>query len=109
MKGRVELAPGVHAAPDDTVFIFARAFDGPRMPLAVIRTKASALPMDFTLDDSLAMSPDLRLSGAAQLRIEARVSRSGDALARPGDFTASVGPVKPGTRGLRLVIADPVK
>ena len=109
VKGRVELAPGVHAAPDDTVFIFARAFDGPRMPLAVIRTKASALPMDFTLDDSLAMSPDLRLSGAAQLRLEARVSRSGDALARPGDFTASVGPVKPGTRGLRLVIADPVK
>lgn len=109
VRGRVSLAPSVKAAPDDTVFIFARAFDGPRMPLAIIRTKASALPLDFTLDDSLAMSPDLRLSGAAQLRIEARLSHSGDALPRPGDFTASAGPVKPGTRGVNLVIADPVK
>lgn len=106
ITGRVELAPALKAkaAPDDVVYVFARALQGPRMPLAVVRAKVSDLPMDFALDDSMAMSPELKLSSATELRIEARVSRSGDAIAKPGDLTGELSPVKPGAKGLQLSI-----
>ena len=86
------------------VFIFARAAQGPRMPLAVVRAKVADLPIDFTLDDSMAMSPELKLSSAAELRIEARVSKTGDAIAKPGDLTGEIAPVKAGASGLKLSI-----
>lgn len=106
VSGKVELAPELKAktSPDDVVFIFARAAQGPRMPLAVVRAKVADLPVDFTLDDSMAMSPELKLSSAGEVRIEARISKSGDASAKPGDLSGEVGPVKAGTRGIRLRI-----
>ena len=104
--GRVDLAPALKAkaSPDDLVYIFARAAQGPRMPLAVLRARVADLPMDFKLDDSMAMSPDFKLSSVAELRIEARVSKSGDAIAKPGDLSGDISPVKPGATGLKLVI-----
>lgn len=106
VSGRVTLAPALagKAAPDDVVFIFARAAEGPRMPLAVVRTRVADLPRDFTLDDSMALSPELKLSSAGTLRIEARVSKSGDAAARPGDLRGESGPVQPGASKLSIVI-----
>ena len=106
VSGRVELAPELKAKanPDDVVFIFARAAQGPRMPLAVVRAKVADLPVDFTLDDSMAMSPDFKLSSAGELRIEARVSKSGNAIAAPGDLSGEVAPVKAGASGIRLRI-----
>lgn len=106
VSGRVELAPELKAkaSPDDVVFIFARAAQGPRMPLAVVRAKVADLPVEFTLDDSMAMSPELKLSSAGELRIEARVSKSGNAIAKPGDLSGEVGPVKAGASGIRLRI-----
>lgn len=106
VSGRVELAPELkgQAAADDVVFIFARAAQGPRMPLAVVRAKVADLPMNFTLDDSMAMSPDAKLSSAAELRIEARISKSGDAMAKTGDLSGEITAVKPGAQGLKLVI-----
>jgi len=106
VDGRVDLAPALKAkaSPDDLVYIFARAAQGPRMPLAVLRARVADLPMDFKLDDSMAMSPDFKLSSAAELRIEARVSKSGDAIAKPGDLSGDISPVKPGATGLKLVI-----
>ena len=92
------------AAPDDVVFIFARAAEGPRMPLAVVRTRVADLPREFTLDDSMAISPEFKLSSAGSLRIEARVSRSGDATAKPGDLRGESGPVQPGARKLSILI-----
>lgn len=98
VTGRVSLAPALAAKvqPGDTVFIFARNPQGSRMPLAVLRAKASELPLDFQLDDSMAMSPEFKLSSATEVRIEARISKSGSATPGPGDLIG-VGPVvKPG-------------
>ena len=106
VSGRVSLAPALKdkAGPDDVVFIFARPVNGPRMPLAVLRIRVADLPKDFTLDDSMAISPDARLSSASELRIEARISKGGDAIAKPGDLSGEVSPVKPGATGLKVVI-----
>ncbi len=91
--------------PDDTLFIIARAGDGSRVPLAVLRKKASELPFKFTLDDSQAMMPQRTLSKAESIVLLARVSKSGQPMAQPGDLISETGvPVKPGTTGLRLVI-----
>ena len=106
IRGQVSLAPALaaQALPTDTVFIFARAVQGPRMPLAVQRGKVSDLPLNFKLDDSLAVSPDFKISGFTEVRIEARISRSGSATPSPGDLIG-VGPVvKPGARDLKLTI-----
>jgi cytochrome c-type biogenesis protein CcmH len=92
------------AAPDDTVFIFARAADGPRMPLAVIRRQVKDLPADFRLDDSMAMNPELRLSAFARVVVAARVSRSGSATAQSGDLQGESAPVAPGTGRVSVVI-----
>ena len=98
IRGRVSLAPALAArvAPDDTVFIFARAATGPRMPLAIRRHRAAELPLEFTLDDSLAMSPELKLSNFAEVVVGARVSKSGDAMPRPGDLLAAPVPAAGG-------------
>lgn len=106
VSGRVDLAPALkaRAAPDDVVYVFARAADGPRMPLAVLRARVADLPLDFRLDDSMALRPDLKLSSAAELRIEARVSKSGDAIPRPGDLAGESATVRPGARNLKLSI-----
>ncbi len=63
--------------PTDTVFIFARAVDGPPMPLAVLQRPASDLPLDFLLNDSQAMSAAAKLSNYDRIIVTARISRSG--------------------------------
>jgi cytochrome c-type biogenesis protein CcmH len=106
VTGSVAAAPDVAARiqPGDTLFVYARAENGPRMPLAIIRTTATQLPMKFALDDSQAMSPAMKLSGAAAVRIEARVSRSGNAMPQAGDIVGTSGVVKPGTRDVKIVL-----
>lgn len=106
VTGRVTLAPALAAKvqPGDTVFIFARNPQGPRMPLAVQRTQVSGLPFSFKLDDSMAMSPEAKISSASQVVIEARVSRSGNATPQSGDLLGASAPVKPGTDKVEVVI-----
>ncbi|MGA8054425.1 MAG: c-type cytochrome biogenesis protein CcmI [Burkholderiales bacterium] len=98
VKGTVTLAPGVaaKAAPGDTVFIFARAATGPRMPLAILKKQVKDLPATFTLDDSMAMSPDLKLSRFGEVVVGARVSKSANAAPQSGDLEGLSRPVKPG-------------
>jgi cytochrome c-type biogenesis protein CcmH len=111
VSGRVELSPALRAqtTSEETVFIFARAVNGSRMPLAVQRVRVANLPFDFKLDDSQAMSPDNKISSAKALRIEVRVSKSGQAMPASGDLTGSSTAVKPGTTGIHVVIDQMVK
>lgn len=105
IEGRVELSPALRAnvGPDDTVFLFARAPQG-GAPVAALRASAAKLPLDFRLDDSMAMSPANALSGQQQVTLVARVSRSGDATARPGDLEGRLADVKVGVSDVRIVI-----
>jgi cytochrome c-type biogenesis protein CcmH len=104
VSGTVSIAPALLARvqPGDTLFIFARAAQGPRMPLAILRLPAGNWPASFQLDDSLAMSPELKLSGFDQVVVQARVSRSGQALPQTGDLIGQTSALKPGTRGIEL-------
>ena len=108
VSGSVSLAPGLAAKlkPTDTVFILARAANGPRMPLAVLRKQVQDLPMSFSLDDSMAMAPTAKISDHAQVIVTARVSRSGDALAQPGDPVGESAPVAPGVSGIVIEIRE---
>ena len=108
LSGRVILSPELEAqvSPKDTVFIYANAAEGPRMPLAIIRTTVDKLPYDFVLDDSLAMNPQMKLSQVKSVMVRARVSKTGNAMPQAGDFGASVGPVTPGSsEKLQLTIS----
>ncbi len=108
VTGRVSIDPALKGkvSPSDTVFIFARAVDGPRMPLAVLRTTVSQLPIDFALTDDMAMSPQFKLSSAKLVRVEARVSKSGSAMPSSGDLLGASGPVKPGAHDLQVTISQ---
>ena len=108
LSGRVVLGPELEAqvSPKDTVFIYANAAEGPRMPLAIIRTTVDKLPYDFVLDDSLAMNPQMKLSQVKSVMVRARISKTGNAMPQAGDFGASVGPVTPGSsEKLQLTIS----
>ena len=90
----VELAANLHPDPDATVFIVAKAPNGPPMPLAVVRRKVSDLPLNLTLNDSSAMSPAARISDFSTVDLSARVSKSGRAMRQPGDLIGEVAGVK---------------
>lgn len=106
VSGLVTVAPEVAAkiASTDTLFVFARSEGGPRAPLAVLRGSAKELPLRFALDDTMAMSPQWSLSRASDVRIEARVSKSGNAAPQPGDVVGTSAVVKPGAKDVRIVI-----
>ncbi|MGW9062601.1 c-type cytochrome biogenesis protein CcmI [Achromobacter animicus] len=94
-------------APNDTVFILARPMEGSRMPVAILKLQVADLPRAFVLDDSTSMSPDATLSKAGKVRVEIRVSRSGNAAAQAGDLSGVLTDVGPRADGLELV-ADTV-
>ena len=110
VTGRVELDPKIagKVGPDDTVFVLARAVEGPRMPLAVQRFRAAELPRAFRLDDSMSMAPGMKLSTTPKVVVEARVSKSGNAITQPGDVRGVSAPLAPGAADVRVVIGDVV-
>jgi cytochrome c-type biogenesis protein CcmH len=107
VSGTVELAPALkaQASPTDTVMVIARV-PGTRMPVAVLRVHASDLPLKFTLDDSLSMSPQALISAAKEVDIEARISKSGLAKPEPGDLISSVQTVKVGSKDVALKVGQ---
>lgn len=92
-------------APEDSVIIFARAAEGSRMPLALMRLQAKDLPKSFSLDDSMAMSPDFTLSKFEQVIVGARVSKSGSPMPQKGDLEGLSKPVRLG-RGDVVITID---
>ena len=111
LAGQVDIATALKAkaSPEDTLFVFARAVDGPRVPLAILRKQVKDLPLTFTLDDSMAMNPAMRLSTATQVIVGARISKSGNAIAQPGDLQGFTKAVAVGASGLKIEIAEEVK
>jgi len=106
LAGTVSLSPKLKgkAAPDDIVFIFARAAEGPRVPLAVLRKQVRDLPLSFSLDDSMAMAPGMNLSGFARVVVGARISKSGGAAPQPGDLQGASAVVANDAAGVKVVI-----
>jgi cytochrome c-type biogenesis protein CcmH len=106
IKGRVTLSPSLaaKAAPTDTVFILARALEGPRMPLAILKRQVRDLPLEFTLSDAESMSPEMKLSKFREVIVVARVSKSGGAAPQSGDLQGSTSAVKVGSTQVTLQI-----
>ena len=106
VSGQVRLSAALKSqtSPTDVVFVYAVPANGERMPLALLKTTVAQLPLSFTLDDSSAMLPDRKLSGASQVLVKARISKSGNAIPQSGDWEGSLGPVKVGATGLDLEI-----
>ena len=111
VSGTVQLSPALAArvAPGDTVFVFARAVEGPRVPLAVMRKQARELPAAFTLDDTMAMAPGMKLSNHDRVVVGARISKSGQPTPQPGDYEGLSAPVKVGDSGVIVLIANEVR
>lgn len=106
VAGTVKLASSLtgNVSPDDAVYIFARPADGSRMPLALLKKQVRDLPVAFTLDDSMAMSPSAKLSDHTEVIVGARVSRSGSPMPASGDFEGLSAPVKLGSSGMSVTI-----
>lgn len=105
---RVSVAPGVAASPDAFVYVYARAWQGGKMPLAITRFKLAELPRTVVLTEAMAMAPTLTLASVEQVELVARISQDGTAIAKAGDWQASMGPValaEPG-EGLSLLISS---
>ena len=110
ITGRISLAAALKdkASPADMVYVYASPANGDRMPLAIFKSTVAKLPLNFTLDDSTAMLPERKLSGAGEVILKARISKSGNAIPQSGDLTGTLGPVKVGAKGLMLEIKEQI-
>jgi cytochrome c-type biogenesis protein CcmH len=100
----VSLSPELRArvTGTETLFVFARASNGPPMPVAAQRLSAAQMPITVVLDDSNSMAPEMALSRFDTVVVTARISRAGTPRAAPGDLqgisaeiaTRGAGPVQ---------------
>ncbi|MEQ1485120.1 c-type cytochrome biogenesis protein CcmI [Methyloglobulus sp.] len=96
--------------PEDTVFIYAQAITGPKMPLAIIRKQARELPLSVNLTDADSMLPNMKLSSFKQVRLLARISKFGNAMPQPGDLIGLIEQADLADRNpYKIVINDRVK
>ena len=111
IRGMVRIAPELagKVAPTDTVFIYARAVEGARMPLAIVRRQARELPVAFVLDDSMAMSAERKLSSVPLVIVSARISKSAQAARQAGDLEGQSGPVATDARSVDVLIRTQVR
>jgi cytochrome c-type biogenesis protein CcmH len=109
---QVSLAPELQksASPNDTVFIYAQALSGPKMPLAIVRKQVSELPLTVSLTDAMAMMPTMKLSSFEQVKLLARISKSGDAMQQSGDLIGVIEQAGVADKGpQRIVINSQIK
>lgn len=106
LKVRVELAAALKdkVKPDDTVFIFARASNGPPMPLAAKRVTVAQLPIEVELSDADAMMPQMKLSSFAEVQLVARVSRAGQPT--HGEWIGQGTPLPSATQAIQHLTID---
>ncbi len=106
LKVRVELAAELKdkVKPDDTVFIFARASNGPPMPLAAKRVTVAQLPIEVELSDADAMMPQMKLSDFPQVQLVARVSRAGQPTR--GEWIGQGAPLANSTQTQQQLVID---
>ena len=111
ITGTVRLAPALasRVSPEDTVFVLARPAEGSRMPLAVSRHRVKDLPLQFSLDDSMAMAATARLSLFERVVVVARISKTGQAMSAAGDISGQSAPVSNSSRDLVIELTEVVK
>ena len=111
ITGKVTLSDALKGkvSPDDTVFVLARAAEGPKMPLAILRKQVRDLPLMFELDDSMAMSPQMKLSAFDKVVGVARISKAGVAMPQAGDAQGMSTPLRPGTKNVIVKIDQMVE
>jgi cytochrome c-type biogenesis protein CcmH len=111
VRVKVSLSPAMQqkAGRNDTVFIYAKAMNGPRFPLAATRYRVSDLPVELTLDDSLAVMPAAKISDFPRVKVGARVSSSGNAIAQSGDLIGEQANVKVGGNEVIDIVIDSVQ
>lgn len=90
----VSVTDDVPFKPDQVVFIYARAWQGAKLPLAITRVMASQLPISVDLDDTMAMAPQFKLSSAETVQLVARISITGNPIAAEGDWEVLSGPIQ---------------
>jgi cytochrome c-type biogenesis protein CcmH len=105
---QVSLAPELQksASPGDTVFIYAQALSGPKMPLAIVRKQVSDLPLTVSLNDAMAMMPNMKLSNFANVKVLARISKSGNAVSQPGDLIGVIDQVALADKGNHKIVIN---
>ena len=105
---QVSLAPELQksASPGDTVFIYAQALSGPKMPLAIVRKQVSDLPLTVSLNDTMAMMPNMKLSNFQNVKLLARISKSGNAVSQPGDLIGVIDQVALADKGNHTIVIN---
>ncbi len=108
ISGKVMITPGLQGqiSPTDIVFIYAKAIEGPKLPLAIIKSTAGQLPTSFVLSDAQSMSPQFKLSQFKEVSLTARVSKSGNAIPEKGDLIGFIPKLKIGEKNIQLIIQD---
>jgi cytochrome c-type biogenesis protein CcmH len=106
VTGTVSIDAGLaaEAGKEGTLFVIVRQAGGPPIPIAVLREPNAQLPMPFSIDDTHAMDPSRPLATTGKLSVEARLSRSGNAMRQPGDLYGQVTGIDPGQRDVTIVI-----
>jgi cytochrome c-type biogenesis protein CcmH len=105
---QVSLAPELQksASSGDTVFIYAQALSGPKMPLAIVRKKVFDLPLTVSLNDTMAMMPNMKLSNFQNVKLLARISKSGNAISQPGDLIGVIDQVALADKGNHKIVIN---
>lgn len=105
ISGQIELTAEIKSKvkPSDTVMVIARQV-GERMPVAVFKAPVAQFPMNFVLNDALAMNPNAPLSKLTEVSIEVRISRLGMAKPESGDLISSTKTIKVGSENIRLLV-----
>ncbi|VAW68562.1 Cytochrome c heme lyase subunit CcmH [hydrothermal vent metagenome] len=107
----VDLDPALKdkVSPSDTLFVFAKALQGPPMPLAAVKKTVADLPLKITLNDAMAMMPQMKLSNFENVKVSAVVSKSGQPGAKQGDLFVEVFPVKVAAAEEIILLINQVK